>query len=557
MSSTGTLVVSDDGVHFAGRLTPARGFDAIAYGNGEVDAIAYGNGIYVAIAGGGRALVSPDGDNWVDAKATGLDADSSRYSQVVSGNGLFVALQGGVLYSSPEGRTWTKRPSQRAIQAIAFGNGRFVGTAISYTTISIAGVTTDPTAVYYSDDGEHWTLKELPDFPPTHGVAFGNGNFLMTVGSQANHDDDVLASVDAVNWKRVQTSSSIRAPGDVLSFSGGLFFRNGDPVLSASADGHDWTGLYVRTTLGCGFIGGGLAKDGRLVIAGDGRLKQSTDGGKVWTLALPQIDASLVGIDEMDGLLVALGEYGELYRSTDGSNWKISQTGLRYPRALAHGMGMFVAVGQGQIFTSRDGSDWSTKDLTDKNYDYLLSIAYGNGTFVALGQQVALYSTNGLDWTLSSKMLYSVSTSGVAYGSGKFIAANIQGALASSVDGKSWTSVYDGDSIVSITYGTAGFVAVRRDNSDGRGDYLTSADGVTWTLGSVGAGADAALTLITASFGSGQYLIGALDGTLYTSPDAVHWTPHVIPLHERIPKAFVSDNKIVIVAGNMILLSTH
>jgi hypothetical protein len=70
-------------------------------------------------------------------------------------------------------------------------------------------------------------------------------------------------------------------------------------------------------------------------------------------------------------------------------------------------------------------------------------------------------------------------------------------------------------SLLSVTYGAAGFLAVRPG-----GTIVTSPDGVNWTTQNSGVSGG----LESVSFGNGYYLVTGDSGLALSSPDGVNWT---------------------------------
>ena len=105
-------------------------------------------------------------------------------------------------------------------------------------------------------------------------------------------------------------------------------------------------------------------------------------------------DYSLSDITYGDGIFVAVGEYGRIVTSPDGTNWTVRTSGAYdFLYGVTYGNGIFVAVGghyneeedkyYGEILTSSDGENWTVRTVeTDNNS--LTGVTYGNGIFVAV-----------------------------------------------------------------------------------------------------------------------------------------------------------------------------
>src|SRR5438094_6816403 len=97
--------------------------------------------------------------------------------------------------------------------------------------------------------------------------------------------------------------------------------------------------------------------------------------------------------------LVAVGDNGAVYTSTNGANWKRqsfpSQTWLH---GVAYGNGTFITVGEdGFIATSTNGLIWTTGRLGTV---HLNRVAYTAPLFTVVGDTGVTYTSanNGLSW---------------------------------------------------------------------------------------------------------------------------------------------------------------
>jgi hypothetical protein len=112
------------------------------------------------------------------------------------------------------------------------------------------------------------------------------------------------------------------------------------------------------------------------------------------------------------------------------------------------------------------------------------SIIFANNRFVAVGGYISHgqigWSDDGIKWTILGNGNSAIN--GIAYGNGKFIAVGDDGKMASSADGKTWTSldastIFGTSNINDIAYGNNQFFAV---SQDGKSGYLKDNDS-TWT----------------------------------------------------------------------------
>src|SRR5207244_6015112 len=97
--------------------------------------------------------------------------------------------------------------------------------------------------------------------------------------------------------------------------------------------------------------------------------------------------------------VVAVGDNGAVYTSTNGVSWKRQKSLAQWLRGVAFGNGTFIAVGEnGLIATSPDGTNWSTR--TSGTATNLNRVAFTGNYFTAVGEGgLTLTSTNnGSSW---------------------------------------------------------------------------------------------------------------------------------------------------------------
>jgi hypothetical protein len=225
----GVIRSTDNGSTWATYLLGTRFFRVI-----------YDNSLFVAV---GPNIVgsSSDGITWTiqSISTTGFA------NGVVYGNSLFVAVGGSdvytgippmyydfipVVYTSPDGLTWTEQTSTGITDAlfkdVTYGDGLFVATG----NCSTGGV------VYTSTDGISWARQTVP--PSLYNLnhaAYGSGLFIITCGSNY-----IIKSSDGVNWVK-QTINNFSDRFQDIIYGGGKFVITGESdTLLSSADGSTW-----------------------------------------------------------------------------------------------------------------------------------------------------------------------------------------------------------------------------------------------------------------------------------------------------------------------------
>jgi len=232
------------------------------------------------------------------------------------------------------------------------------------------------------------------------------------------------------------------------------------------------------------------------------------------------------GFTVESAVFVAAGN-GGIYTSSNGTSW--TQRSNSATRGVAYGNNTFVAVGgSGTIFTSSDEtiydatgtssvpSDWTSR--TTPTSQTLNEVTYGNSIFVVVGGAgTIITSTDGISWT-SRTSPHSNSINDLTYENSTFVAVGGAGNIITSSDGISWTSRTSNTSqeLYGVAYGNSTFVVV--GNS---GTVLTSSDGTTWTsrTSATSANWEGGVT-----YGNSLFVAVGVGGKMQTSSDGITWT---------------------------------
>lgn len=225
--------------------------------------------------------------------------------------------------------------------------------------------------------------------------------------------------------------------------------------------------------------------------------------------------------------------------SSDGENWSgLTVTGMTRMRGITFGSNKFVAVGLGNniFYTQYNGSNWVTNTGTGDTTGEWRAVAHGNGTFMAVGDGGSMAkSGDGITWT-SIEPVTSSNLSAIAYGNGKWIVSlsgSVDG-LISEDDGVSWQSLSDistGNSRpMGLTYSSAEdlFVAactinkirISSGDSVGFSNSTMPSDTASINVRSVTSGTKYDETMFVAGLNNG-YVLTSTDGNAWivdTSP---------------------------------------
>lgn len=175
----------------------------------------------------------------------------------------------------------------------------------------------------------------------------------------------------------------------------------------------------------------------RIVVTGESGAVLYADDVDVWqtgTLVDGATEDWLEAVTASSALLVAAGDNGAIYTSTNGGSWKKQNSGTNtWFRGAAVGPGGFVVVGDyGVILTSPNGTNWARR--TSGTSQHLNRVSFAGGRFTAVGEGgVTLSSTNsGASWFLET----TGATNSLQYAA--------TGGLDRIVDGQSEVRVQDG-----------------------------------------------------------------------------------------------------------------
>ena len=167
------------------------------------------------------------------------------------------------------------------------------------------------------------------------------------------------------------------------------------------------------------------------------------------------------------------------------------------------------------LSTNSNPKVWYESDSTRNPFGSspINSIYYGNGKYVAVGIDGKMaYSTDGITWTAVADSTFGSSyIESICYGNRKFVAGGYKGKMAYSTDGVTWTavanSIFNYDDIYSTCYGNGKFVA------GGRGGKMAySTDGITWTK--VDNSTFGSSYIESICYGNGKFVAGGYDGKM-------------------------------------------
>jgi hypothetical protein len=445
----------------------------------------------------------------------------------------FVAVgDGGTILTSPDGLAWTARSSgtNEWLTSLAMGGGILVAAD------SGGGV-------LISLDGEHWTRQAISAGVYLRSCIYA-GSYFFAVSSS----DHAFKSADGVTWDDLGVESSLM---DVsrLCWDGSRILGLSLGEVVGSTDGQNWaseaTGTYARLNA--------IAWDGATyVAAGNGGTILASPDAAAWTIVTGGERAPLLAITRGAPGFVAVGQ-GFILASADGTNWELAWNENGYVISdVAYGNGRFVAVADERtVFRSKDGRTWKVKRAAP-GPGWLTGVAFGKRRFVAVGDSGLIYTSHrGRHWTRRRRGIHNKhGLTKVVWSGKKFVAVGYGGVVLTSPDGIIWhrRDSGTGADLEDVSYGPLGFIAV------GGWTVLTSRDGVSWTA--IDVAQDSYDAYYTVAQGDGVAVLAG-SGPALVSVDGINWTPASPPSANQVYGLTYDDGAFYAVGDQVSILRSE
>lgn len=487
------IAASIDGCLPAIPIAPVICVAAIIFGTGGVSGATSGFTLYamqangaeaVAVGTGGQIIYSDDGTSWTATTLVGVDLFSVTY-----GNGAWVTVgDQAFMYRSTDRITWddVSVATLDDMLGVAFGAGAFV-------TVDTAG------RIYRSTDGITWPLVETFAGEIFYNLTFGGGLF-VGVGAGGF----IATSPDGLTW--TERTSGVVADLFDVTYNGSQFvaISANTATVIYSDDAVTWQSTSIASSdfdLYSVASGGGLF----VVVTQDtGQVWVSSDGA-TWTRQTPDLCPNVVMVDYyVDCQFNVSLPY--LPETTGATSYTVSDENagnLLYNMAF-NGDRIIVIGANGALRVSDNGLCWSSR--TSGTSESLFGISYGNGIWATVGNassgafpntlfKVIRSTDNGETWSSVTPFPALSSLGPIAFGNGLFVAATNDSTaqeikLWTSPDAITWTfrrTVTEGGVWADRSVNEIRFVDGRFWALGGQDLLLVSADGITWTVLTVGA----------------------------------------------------------------------
>ena len=388
------------------------------------------------------------------------------------------------------------------------------------------------------------------------------------------------ATPPGIQWRTIRIEGSQTDLLDVASNGAGRLVAVGNNGVIGFSDDHAAHWDSVDDHPNCDLRG--VTWNGTRWIAVGGRPSEAsaimTSADCIsWTTCCLGSLPMLRTVAARPGMVVALGVYEGVARSTDLFSWTTEAPGTRNFNDVVWTGTQFVGVGsQGRVKTSPDGVAWTTQE-SDTTED-LMAVAWNGSALVAVGfdntavTPLVMRSTTGTSWNpVPLPGFPAVLLRAVAWTGSCFVATGGLGYMFTSPDGLVWdyhqvpsasgilAFTWDGSHLVGVGYGglvvtttdptpetTADWTihsyrddlptlralalgsvgAVRRTVAVGDSGTVLSSDDEGDSGGDQSSGVSNSLLDVAVTGWSSplpRFIAVGSNGTIITSPDAVTW----------------------------------
>jgi hypothetical protein len=456
-----TAAISLDGSNWSPTTNPFSNGNGIAWNGSYWLAVGY-NGTTTAATSLDTSVWTPS-DPFPGGVGYGIGTNGSHWCAVGSNSDSTVTVATGT-----DGSTWT--PADVFTGGVGKGiawNGSYwcaVGSNY-YESVEIGGGVNVSVTAATSPDGITWSNIDVFTGGIGNGIAW-NGSYWCAVGVHGSQPITAYISSNGSTWI---PSNPFSGEGYGISWNGSLWFAIGIhsnvSTVATSPDGSNWT-------------------RNEFILETPAAILHNTVQTNIWN----PIATFGSGSGSASNSLVISSSYpsnpyiGEYYLDTTTNN--LYKYGYIDPKLF------YLTVGNANIFTSSDGSNW-----TNVNYSINANaIAYNGSLWIIVGGSI-ITSSDGSNWTPSfTQPFISGNAYGIAWNGSYWVAVgdnNSNATSFTSTDGSIWTAsltnpytTVDGfERMYGIAWNGSYWLEVGI-TTDGSVSIATSPDGSTWTASS-------------------------------------------------------------------------
>jgi len=331
------------------------------------------------LVGDQEILYRPAGDTLWTSQVTGLETNAAPawtyYSAFAGSDSFLVAGRTGILLEGTRPTTTATHVWQPAPDS---SHAWLWDTTVQKGIHVAVG---DLATIQTSLDGILWAREVVPG-PATNVVLLGVGgstNMLLAVGNAGNAfvsyagltnvsitnivDDSVIVSNTLAEtlgtvWHLIPPFTTNTLQGS--AWNGSLYAVSGEHgSVFTTADGTNWTSHATPTT---NLLSGLTAySDGWIASGARGTLLRGGSDAATWTAVNLGTTNWIYKVRNTGGALVAVGQNGTIFSSTNGLSWTARTSGTKaWLNDVTYVGGAWVVVGtQGAMLTSPDLVSWS------------------------------------------------------------------------------------------------------------------------------------------------------------------------------------------------------
>lgn len=484
---------------------------------------------FLATGFGNQILFSPDGVNW---EVNFAPVHPWVMNAVFFYKGTYVvAGNNGLAVRSEDGRNWE--------EIHGLPNAFFTaGIGAEDKFVLVGGTETNGTLLV-SADGREW--DSVPTNIKLRDITYGNGLW-VGVNGIPYYSHDLINWVPAMNDFRLPYVRSVTFGNNRFVAVGAWEPDNGrtstGSVIIYSDTGTNWNFVSGEDFDSFGEISDVAFANGQFIATRDSRIFRSTNGVN-WNIRQSGALHELRGIaGSPEGSFVAVGAMGEIIHSKNTSEWRRLNSAARdWILGIEFGGGRFVAVagtptyiggppGSSAVFSSTDGVSWQASLTNGSNQ--LTGAACGNGLWVVTGNEGQIFvSTNTVDWQNHS-LTPAHTLRSVHFGNGRFVAfPAYRDLIYHSTNGVDWIPCevpsLNSNGVTRFLNGT--FVAL----GNYVGEIMTSDDGLEWNIRPTGTN----IFMNAITYGGGKYVAGGVEAVQY-STDLTNWV--------AVPTSFITHD---------------
>ncbi len=281
---------------------------------------------------------------------------------------------------------WNTRisPSTNDLRGVTFSYGQFIAVGRLNTVVTSA-------------EGRDWTLR-LVGTPDFHSITAGRGWFVAG-GSEGWL---IGGSQNGIHWTNLTSTIGqdrlfgfAYGEGRFVGVGSG-FYDNGGFILSTSTPLDFDLAKSVRPTTNA-LLAVAYANDLFVAVGERGTILTSTDGAN-WTVRDSKTQEALGAVAFHQSRFIAAGTHGVVLTSMDGASWSSSAPAPFDVHGLASSVEQIVAVGNygsaGRLHVSSDGLSWPGVSLEFPQP--LRAVAHGPGSFLAVGDAGLIVQSDDL-----------------------------------------------------------------------------------------------------------------------------------------------------------------